>query len=168
MKKNLSILALLFTPSISFAATDFASVGTLVNNFTTNVVTAVGYLMLTLAVVVFFWGIVEFIWAAREGKVEEKTKGRAMMTWGLVALFVMFSVWGIISFAQGILGSEFKTTTITVPKLKFDGSGSTPSNGSPLSPENAFCSNPGQEGRPCGAGKNCSGGMCVDVSNPGE
>ena len=42
-----------------------------------------------------------------EGKAEE---GKNIMKWGLIALFVMISVWGIIGFFQRALGIELNTT----------------------------------------------------------
>src|SRR3989338_305331 len=54
------------------------------------------------ALLSFFWGLVRFIFhvGGDEKAVEE---GKRIMTWGLIALFVMISVWGIIAFVQGEL-----------------------------------------------------------------
>lgn len=112
-------------------AVDFSSLGKLVNDFTTNVVTSVGYLFLSTAVVVFFLGIVQFIWASRSGEKDGVTKGRSFMIWGLVGLFVMFSVWGIIKFAQGVLGPEFQSTEINVPSFNLK-PGANTGGGTPL------------------------------------
>jgi hypothetical protein len=40
------------------------------------------------------------------------------MMWGLIGLFVMFSVWGIVKFAQGVFGIQ-GDNVITVPNLRF-------------------------------------------------
>ncbi|MDO8565105.1 MAG: hypothetical protein Q7R67_00560 [bacterium] len=49
-----------------------------------------------IALLVFFWGLARFIMkAGDETAIEE---GRRLMIWGVVALFVMVSVWGIIYF----------------------------------------------------------------------
>ena len=53
-----------------------------------------GDLLMTLAVVLFFWGVVKFI------AQDKKEEGKTMMIWGVIALFVMFTIWGIISFMQ--------------------------------------------------------------------
>ncbi len=52
---------------------------------------------------VFLYGLVKFIFrlGGSEAKVEE---GKNMMIWGLVALFVMVSVWGLVRFFQESLG----------------------------------------------------------------
>lgn len=59
-------------------------------------------LMAGLALVVFFWGLAVFIF--RGDSEGNKEKGRNIMVWGIVALFIMVSVWGIIGIVQRDLG----------------------------------------------------------------
>lgn len=50
------------------------------------------------ALLFFFYGLAEFIRnSGNEKKVEE---GRRIMIWGVIALFVMSSIWGIVGFFQ--------------------------------------------------------------------
>ena len=112
---KISVLAFLLSPVLAYA--QFDSLGSLVDNFTNKVVSSVGTLFLALGVVVFFWGIVQFIWAKREGNASKTQEGQSFMVWGLIAIFVMFSIWGIVIFAQNTLGIQ--GSTITVPKLNF-------------------------------------------------
>jgi hypothetical protein len=56
--------------------------------------------LIAAALAVFFWGLVKYIWS--QGK--DSKAGRQIMTAGLVSLFVMVSVWGIILLAQNALG----------------------------------------------------------------
>ena len=119
-------LLTLLTPTLSFAvggAAGFENLNNLILTFANKVVRSTGYMMFTIAVVVFFWGIVQFIWAARQGA-EGKgiQKGTQFMKWGLVALFVMFSIWGIIKFAQDVFQIQGENTII-VPSLNFIQSG---------------------------------------------
>ena len=60
-------------------------------------------LFMAVALLVFLWGLARFIFkvGGDEKAVEE---GRNIMIWGLLALFVMVSIWGIISFFQTELG----------------------------------------------------------------
>jgi hypothetical protein len=53
----------------------------------------------TLCLLYFFWGIFKYI---KEGATSDKAaeEGRRIMGWGIVGIFVVFSVWGIISFIQ--------------------------------------------------------------------
>ncbi len=50
------------------------------------------YVLAALAVVVFLWGMVKYVRNAAIGKRQDK---KAIL-WSLVALFVLFSVWGIL------------------------------------------------------------------------
>ena len=54
------------------------------------------------ALLVFFWGLAKFIF--RVGGDEKAVEGgKRLMIWGLIALFIMMSVWGIIRFMQNAL-----------------------------------------------------------------
>ncbi len=60
--------------------------------------------LIALALVVFFWGLVRYIWGSSGDKGKSSAKG--IMIAGLVSLFVMVSVWGIIRLAQNTLGVQ--------------------------------------------------------------
>ncbi|HYC83530.1 MAG TPA: pilin [Candidatus Paceibacterota bacterium] len=62
---------------------------------------AVG-LLITLAIVFFFWGLAKYILNAGDEK--KKEDGKRTMIWGILALFVMVSVWGIIGILQETFG----------------------------------------------------------------
>ena len=69
-----------------------------------------------LALLAFFWGLAKYIFAA--GSEDAKEKGRSIMTWGIIALFVMVSIWGIIRFlSSSILGTDNPTQSIDAPCL---------------------------------------------------
>jgi len=59
-------------------------------------------LAFALCVLYFFWGLVKYI---KDGATSEEAakEGRRVMVWGVVGLFVAFSVWGIVSFLQNEL-----------------------------------------------------------------
>ncbi len=128
MKKNhstyllISLTALTLLPSVAFAVS-FDSLGTLIQSFTGTVVKALGTLFMGLAMVAFLWGIASYIWAIREGNSTKIDEGKKFMMWGLIALFVMFSVYGIVKFFQTELGLP-DSTTIRIPDINFGGSGS--------------------------------------------
>lgn len=144
MKKtpNLHSLLLLVVSFVSFPASVFAqsasqqlitasgSIGDVVDAFTKNVVTALATLFATAAMAAFFFGLVQYIWGVREGVAKKIEDGNQFMIWGLVALFVMFSVWGIVLFGQKILGINGQNT-IVIPSIQIGGSASTPSPSSP-------------------------------------
>lgn len=67
-------------------------------------------LFITLAIVVFFWGLIKYLMVAGE----EKSEGLQIMFYGVIAIFVMVSIWGIIRLLQ----STFKVTSTdpVIPK----------------------------------------------------
>ena len=58
-------------------------------------------ILIALALIAFFWGLVKYVWGAGG---EGKESARGIMIAGITALFVMVSVWGIIRLAQNTLG----------------------------------------------------------------
>ncbi len=61
-------------------------------------------LLAGVAMVVFFMGLVQYVYKSPNAKA--KTYGRDLIVWGLGALFVLVSVWGILS----VLRKSFFTT----------------------------------------------------------
>jgi len=70
-------------------------------------------LVFTLALLCFFWGVVKYIWAEGSGKDE----GKKIMIWGIIALFVMSSVWGIVAFIQSNLLGTTSPSTVPIPTI---------------------------------------------------
>ena len=64
-----------------------------------------------LSLLVFFIGLVAFIF--QSGDVKAHEEGKARMKWGLVGLFVMVSLWGLIQLIYG----NFFTGSIGFPLL---------------------------------------------------
>jgi hypothetical protein len=60
-----------------------------------------------LALLFFLWGVVQFVFKADSDKAREEGKER--MIWGVIALFVIVSTWGIV----GLLGRIFSVSTHT-------------------------------------------------------
>ena len=108
--KKVIIAALTFAPAVAFAQslgnleTLLRSVGRLIDIALPIVV--------AIALLAFFWGIIKFIFGGEEAKKEGKT----LMIWGLVGLFVMVSVWGLVRFIGNALGIG-QGDTITVPAV---------------------------------------------------
>jgi hypothetical protein len=80
----------------------------------------------SIAVLVFMWGIAIFIWKAGDPKAQEE--GRNRMVWGIVALFVMVSVWGIVNLIRGELGlwDPFSAPDSTFPTYENPGFNTPP------------------------------------------
>jgi len=96
--------ALLIFPVVAFA--QLGGVGNLLGELDIVIKFSIR-LLAGIALLVFFWGLVKFIFA--QGSETVKTEAKKVMVWGLIALFVMISVWGIIIFMQVALlgGTNF-------------------------------------------------------------
>lgn len=75
-------------------------------------------LVFALALLLFFWGVAKYIWSEGQGKED----GRKIMIWGVVALFVMTSVWGIVRFIQQDFLGGSNTSSMPIPTLTGTGS----------------------------------------------
>ncbi len=60
-----------------------------------NIIRSLLALFFSLAVFYFIWGLAKFINKAGEDK--ERENGRQMMIYGIIALAVMVSVWGLVT-----------------------------------------------------------------------
>lgn len=63
-----------------------------------EILAAVLPVLMLLALIYFFYGLAKYILSA--GDEEKKTQGRDIMIWGIIALFVMVSVWGLVALLQ--------------------------------------------------------------------
>lgn len=123
MKKIISLLSIFSTNVIARAITVNGSIdGTPISisvgnapstaNFSpiqkiivaiSNIIGSLVPVMISLAVLVFFWFLVQFIWkGADDPKVHQN--GMKGMGYSLLAIFVMVSLWGIIAFVGTTLG----------------------------------------------------------------
>ena len=70
----------------------------------------------SLALLAFFWGIVKFIRSAGSESAREDAKN--IMFWGIIALFVMVSIWGIVQFFfQDFFGGAVGIHPFGIPQL---------------------------------------------------
>ncbi len=62
-------------------------------------------LMFTLALVMFLYGMMRLV-AATDKSSEDATKGRQHMLWGIIGMFIMMSVFGIMRLILSTLGID--------------------------------------------------------------
>lgn len=65
-----------------------------------------------VAVVVFMWGVVGAIRAGGKEGDKKITEGKQRMLWGIIAIFILVSVWGIVALLQKMVGVESKSTCV--------------------------------------------------------
>lgn len=70
-------------------------------------------LLITLSIVLFIMGVVKYISKADDAG--EREEGRKFMIYGIVALFVMVSIWGLVGIIQGTFGLG---TDVLIPQLQ--------------------------------------------------
>jgi hypothetical protein len=70
-----------------------------VSSVLVRIIKPVGPIIVGLTVAYFIVGVIRFIKSDDKGREE----GKQMMFWGVVGLFVMVSVWGIVSVIQSSL-----------------------------------------------------------------
>jgi hypothetical protein len=85
----------LITPVFAFAALE--GVRTLIEDLGYIVGIAIP-IAAGLALLFFFWGLAKFIFKANDPTARKE--GKNIMIWGIVALFVMVSIWGLVEFIQ--------------------------------------------------------------------
>ena len=134
MKKyfaSLFVLVTLLLPTLSFAqvpnvtyttvnnnsnncAGEITSISVLFDKIVCILKFSVWPLLISMAVIVFIIGVVKYIAGADEES--KRTEGRNFMIYGLVALFVMVSVWGLVGVIQGTFGLGNSTFIPQLPQ----------------------------------------------------
>jgi len=90
-----SALTFLLAPFVAYAAA-FTVQGLIL--IVGNIIALATPVVVALALIYFFWGLSKFILHADDET--ERAKGKQIMMWGIVALFVMLTIWGIIRVLQ--------------------------------------------------------------------
>lgn len=89
MKKYIAALLTFFLPALAFAQQTFSGIITLVQ----NLIRAIGPIMVAIAVLFFFWEIIQYI---RNTNPDEKQKAIRGIGLSLLAIFIMLAFMGII------------------------------------------------------------------------
>jgi len=86
-------------PLFAFAA-DFFDIMSTISSILNTLVP----LLIAVAVVVFLWGVIQYVTAG--GDEEKRTKGRNTMIYGIIGLFVMVAVWGLVNVLLSTFGLD--------------------------------------------------------------
>lgn len=125
-KKRVSTIAaplfvvLLAAPVVVHAQLAITSAWSLLA-FIARAINAIIPVLIGLGVLYFIWGVVQYV-ASGDDK-ERREKGRKKIVFGIIAIFVMFSVWGLVN----ILGRSLGLFNVSqVPQIPAGSSGPTP------------------------------------------
>ena len=92
---------------------NFTYVGQWMNGIT-DTIGLLTPIIFAIAILYFFWGLAKFIMAA--GDEEARAQGKKVMIWGVVALFVMVSVYGLVQILGNIAGIN-QGGNINLPRI---------------------------------------------------
>ena len=88
-----------------------SSVGGILTFFRCLIQGSVIPLLITLAIVFFIVGVIKYVLNANDPtKMEE---GRSFMIWGIIGLFAIVSIWGLVQLLTGTFGISF-----SIPQLQ--------------------------------------------------
>jgi hypothetical protein len=107
-----TLTAPLFIPFIAFAA-EARTIQDVLRNLG-NIISVATPIVVAGALLGFFWGLALYLFGTSVD--EKRKKGLAIMVWGIVALFVMLSIFGIVNAIQNGLG--LRTGTIQTPIIQ--------------------------------------------------
>lgn len=74
----------------------------LLDRIVTHLLDPVVKVVFTLGLLMFFVGLVQFLWGLKDGKVDQA--GKDHMVWGMVGMLIMVSVYGIIAIIMNTVG----------------------------------------------------------------
>jgi len=96
MKKAIGFIGAFSLPMIALAQT----VESILSRIA-GIINMLTIIVVALALLFFLWGLAKYIMS---GPGEGQEAGRNMMIWGIIALFVMVSVWGLVRVLSNTLG----------------------------------------------------------------
>ncbi len=104
MKKAFLINAALFAPLLALGATPETGYITELLTQIQGIVEFLVPLLIALALLFFLYGLVRFLLNSNDE--DGRKEARGQMIWGIIALFVIVSVWGLVALLNELTGIE--------------------------------------------------------------
>jgi len=98
MKKISYLVLLLVLPVVASAQSTLGGILTTIK----GLLDAIIPIVITLAVIYLFYGVAKYVMAA--GDEEAQKQGRSIMIYGVIGLFVIVSIWGLVGVVQSTFG----------------------------------------------------------------
>jgi hypothetical protein len=93
------------TPSVSLSGTS-ATLSSMERNIV-GIMNSLIPVLAASAIVFFFYGLIRYIY--HSGDAKGRATGRSAIIWGLIGLFVIFALYGILNFLGYNLGLSYST-----------------------------------------------------------
>ncbi len=104
-------------PLIAFAQREPRTLQDLIARFV-EILSALIPLLFGIALIGFLWGVALTVLNA--GSEEKRKEGKQIIMWGIIGLFVMTAIWGIVIAVGGTFGIRF-ASQVQTPKLPTSG-----------------------------------------------
>ncbi len=105
MTRFFLIILTLFVPVTVFAQTQIPPrLITLMGNIYNVILNPIIALLFGLSFAYFIWGVVKFVWYGEEESM--RSEGKRSIVWGIIGMFIMFSVFGILRLIIGTIGEN--------------------------------------------------------------
>ncbi len=106
--KKIVYAVLAFAPGLALAQNpNFTGLNSIVT-FIKDTVRALIPVFFGLAIIYFFWGLIEYIRSAGDPK--KAAEGRTIMIYGVIAIAIMISIYGLTAWLQGVFGINANAT----------------------------------------------------------
>ena len=122
MKKIIALIVT-FSPVVAFAQTSAIIDANSLSNRLIGLGNMFTYLLIALAVIFIIWNIVMYFIKGSSDETARSKAGQSIL-WGIVGLFVILSIWGLVN----ILMNTFRTTapTNSIPQVQNVNNGAIP------------------------------------------
>lgn len=112
-KNSLIVSVGFLTPMFAFAQVNTGGIMSLLNSIQ-QIIGATIPVLIGLAVLAFSWGIVVYLFTG------DKEKGKHIMIWGVIAIFVMTSVWGLVGILRSTIfgNNQDQIQNIPIPTIR--------------------------------------------------
>ena len=114
MMKKFIYGVLAFGPVLALAQTPNTTGLTAIVSFIGTTVRSLIPIMFALAIVYFFWGLTKYIRSAGDPK--GAAEGKSIMIYGVIAIAVMASIYGLVNYLQALFGVN-QTGTVQIPNI---------------------------------------------------
>ena len=116
--KRITYALLAFAPVLALAQTaqgtvdNLTTLGTSIKTLLNSIIP----IFFVIAILYFFWGLIQFIMAAGDAK--KVAEGKGIMIWGIVALVIMVALFGIINWVTNTASLSGGNTLPTLPQVQ--------------------------------------------------